>query len=383
MGYRTSSSSYDGYKVRVYDRDGNHEADHSIPCDSRHINGVFTDGGSLYLVQWTGSNAAHIVKIRLSDFEIANEWTIDQGSTRAISGCFDAFNGMFWMGSLDRGTIRGYTGPGLDLKDNPEPMYEKMDLTTYNDNMNYWFRVYAFNELGEESSAYSAAWTPTLDNRTVAVADDPRHTNHEMSDMLLHGARAELDSGSLELDITDLSIASWGPEAALSRHYSSEATQASLFGPGWRFNFESCIETHTKTYVDEAGERHKFTLEEPEGGYQGPNGYYARLTTSTGEPYRLDLKDRSHRVFDENGVLMRDVDMNGNTVEYDRSVPGHLRIEAANGHVIEVSLGVGGAVTDATYATADGARTVEYCGGAGYQERGHHCERSVLRGHRG
>ena len=366
VGYRTSSSSYDGYKVRVYDRDGNHLADHSIPCDSRHINGVFTDGGSLYLVQWTGSNAAHIVKVRLSDFEIANEWTIDQGATRAVSGCFDAFNDMFWMGSLDDGTIRGYAGPGLDLKDDPEPMYEKTLGTTYNDNMNYWFRVYAFNELGEESGSYSAAWMPTLDNRTAAVTDDPRHANHEIGDMLLHSAQAELDTGSLELDITDLSISSWGPEAALSRHYSSEETRSSLFAPGWRFNFESCIETDTTTYVDEGGERHRFTREEPQAGYQAPNGYYARLTTSTSEPYRLDFKDRSHRVFDADGVLLRMVDKNGNTVEYDRETPGHILIEAANGQVIDVSLSSGGVVTGAVYATSAGTRTVSYCGGAGY-----------------
>lgn len=53
----------------------------------------------------------------------------------------------------------------------------------------------------------------------VYTPGDPRHTTYPLGEFAGHEATATLDKARLDLETTDLAIASWGPVAALSRHY--------------------------------------------------------------------------------------------------------------------------------------------------------------------
>ncbi len=359
-----SSGGYRYWKIRVYNHDGTFVADKTVNTPSYYTDGVFSDGQALYMVEWAPStDSARMTKVGLSDFKVVNQWPINQATTRAINGCYDEVNKVFWMGKLDgTGTIYRYLGSGLDLRDNPNDMYLQMKDSAYDTATKYWFRVIAFNEDAEDA-AQSGAWMPTLDNRSVNVNDDPRHTTHDLGEMAGHSAAAQLDSGALVMDTTDLSIATYGPEAALSRHYDSAVVSTGAWAPGWRFNFEQSLSVagSVATYVDEAGDSHVFKSEY--GQWHAPNGMVATLSAITGG-YRLQFKDESYLVFSSSGELTAEGDHNGNETTYSRTTDA-LSIQAESGQSIEVALD-GDRILSAVYGTADGTRTVDYDSGSGY-----------------
>jgi len=362
IAYGIGGSTYNGYTIKVFNSDGSYTGTTAtIPMTSDYLDGVFCDGQALYLLQWNHSDAAHVTKVRLSDMKVANQWPINQATTDVISGCYDDANDVFWLGSLYSGTVHRYLGSGLDLRDDPEPLYEKSTTTAYLDNQNYWFRVVPFNALGEMASISAcAAYMPTLENRTVRVNDDPRHTVADLGEAAGHSLSAVLDQGTLEVAVTDLSMATYGSAAQLSRHYSSGRTDAGPLAsaPGWIFDFERHLEfsTGSITYRDEAGEGHVFTLED--GAYFPPNGEYSSLEQA-GSTYVLTHKDFSRDVFSATtGVLEASYDKSANAVTYTRDADT-LTIGAANGQEIVIDY-AGGVVAAATYGTEDGTRTVSY-----------------------
>jgi RHS repeat-associated protein len=357
-----SGTGFGSFKVREFDRDGTFIADHSVPdTKSYTVKGVMADGNNLYLVEDGSSN--RITKVSTSTWRVVDQW--GSGLTgNDMPSCYDPANNVFWAGSKTEAKVRRYAGPGLGLKDNPNALYTKTPGDTYDDRTNYWFRIVPYNSGGELSVTLNPCATPTLDNRTVRVNDDPRHTTHDLGEFAHHGASATLDEGTLELDVTDLAIASWGPQGALTRHYSSESTAAALWAEGWRFGFERslAVDGTTAIYTDEAAEEHAFTYTAG-SGWLAPNGMVATLAQETGG-YSLTFKDRSVLHFDEGGVLISETDRNGNEVAYEWvTQPGHLMIRAANAQTIDVVFSAG-KVASATYATGDGERTVEYALGS-------------------
>jgi RHS repeat-associated protein len=258
---------------------------------------------------------------------------------------------------------------GKDLRDDPRPLYSKMTGSVTNLDPKYYFKVTAVSGTNETPVSSAATAGPaTLPNRSIRVNDDPQHAIYELgADLFHHQGSADLERGSLELDVTDLSIASWGPSAELSRHYSSALTTATTYAPGWRFNFEKSLISQgaTKIYTDETGDVHRFTNRG--GTWVAPNGLTAALAPS-GSNWTITFKDRSVLTFNASGQLISESDAHGGaaTVYYTWAV-GHLYITAANGQVIDVSMtGLPGIVTRAEYATADGTRVVTYDGGSGY-----------------
>lgn len=366
--YSIADDKNNGYRhwdVRIFDHDGTFVADKVVANSSYYTDGVLCDGQALYMIEWARTDSARVTKVGLSDFKVVNQWPINQLATDVINGTYDQINKVFWLGGYQQGKVYRYLGSGLDLRDNPEEMYEKVDHADnpdpYNDNENYWFRVIAFNEDAEDA-ALSGAWTPTLDNRSVNVNDDARHTTHELGDISGHSAIAELDSGALQLDATDLSIASWGPGVSLARRYDSGVTTSGYFSPGWRFNFEQTLVASDSQaiYTDESGEEHVFARDDTSTvkvPWTAPNGMQATLAAE-GSGWRLTFKDRSYLLFDSSGLLIAEGDNNDQQTTYARTSTS-VTITAANGQRIEVSLS-GGKVTSAVYGTQDGTRTVDY-----------------------
>lgn len=363
-----SGSLDNGFRIRRYTHEGVFVSEHTISTTSFLTHGAFSDGNCLYFVQWIPGNAAKIYKARITDspsWAISNSWTINQGDTRAINGCYDAANNRFWLGKLDGGgTVYRYAGPGLDLRDNPNPLYLKMSGTQYDSAVDYTFRVVPYSSAGQSVITDNAAYSPTLPNRSVSLSQDVRHTDYELGEMAKHEARAVLDKRSLALDVTDLEIATWGPETALTRHYDSDTTDATFFAPGWRFGFERKLTASGSdfNYVDEAGDAHFFDWDGTAGEFHSPLGFYATLSTQA-FGHKLAMKDRSHLEFDTQGRLVAEEDKNGNRTTYawslDAGGTGDITITAANSQSIVLGV-ASGKLASATYQAAGKTREVAY-----------------------
>lgn len=373
-----SGSGYSGWKVRVYDRDGTFVADRTIAASSYYTDGFISDGSALYFIGWGVDSGYRVTKVRLSDFKVANQWTIaDQPTTGEINGCYDAANNLFWLGNLgssdpqdeSQAAIYKHSGPGLDLRDDPNAVYLRMAGGTFDARHNYEFHIVPFNDAGTTEVLDNGAIAATLDNRTVRVDDDPRHTEHSLGDMAGNSAQAGIDTGAFLLDATDLSINSWGPAAEVSRHYDSSVEETVSLARGWRFGFEQTLmETvagERAVYTDASGEEHTFRYSSAAGKWIAPNGFWGTLEKH--EPFwdddtwTLELKDHTVLTFAEpSGELLSEVDRNGNEVTYSRS-GGDLTIQATNGQSIVVDFENGSVVSATHMGVAGSSPKVEYC----------------------
>ncbi len=248
------------------------------------------------------------------------------------------------------------SGTGLDLRDDPRALYAKTAGASMDATPSYAFRVMPYSAGGESPVAAEA--TVTLDSRTVGVNIEPQHTDYDIGDMLGHSATARLDQATIELDATDLSIASYGPDASIARHYSSETTLAGAFAPGWCFSFEQnlAVGSSVATWTDSVGEAHRFVLRS--GVWVAPDGLQATMS-STGTGYRISFPGGDKLDFRlADGRLISKSDLNDNLVRYFWSVD-QLTIIAANQQSIDVFFN-GARVTRAEYNTSDGERSVDY-----------------------
>jgi RHS repeat-associated protein len=247
---------------------------------------------------------------------------------------------------------------GMDLEDDPRDLYRKTAGDEFDQSIAYRLKVVPYDDYaGDVPIADAPTATAGFENRTAGVYSEPRHTEHDLGETLRHQARVLMDKKCLELDIADLTIASWGPEASLTRHYSSSSTETGLFAPGWRFSFEESLEVSSSVIVwtDAAGERRAFR---PLGGqWTAPIGCREALS-STGNGWRIGYVGGDHTDFDTTGKLDAKYDANGNKVTYLWG-PSTLSIIAANGQLIDIALD-GTRPATATYATSDGTRTVTY-----------------------
>lgn len=153
-----------------------------------------------------------------------------------------------------------HNSTGLDLRDDPRPLYAKTAGTTYDSTAAYAFKVVPHYPNGDEPIDHMPVVLVSLEDRTDRLREDTAHAEYGMGDLFKHTGTVYLERGSLELDATDLAIDTYGPEAALSRHYSSSLATSSAFAPGWRFNFEQAlaIDGDTAVFTDAAGDNHEF-----------------------------------------------------------------------------------------------------------------------------
>ncbi len=347
-----TSVGYGGWKVREYTREGVFKRDATVPGPSFTTDGAMCDGQALYLVQYSG--AAQIYKLRLSDFSLANIWGSGQGTSGCMNGSYDPHNKRFWLGGYQTRAVMRYTGSGLDLRDDPNELYVKMNGSSWDTSRTYQFKVVSTNPSG---TAEASPIVRGLPPRTVGVNDDPRHTTADLGEALGAQLSVELESGNLAASVTDLEIASWGPRACVSRTYDSERTTTGAFAPGWHFNFEANLATQGaySVFTDEEGERHSFIA--TQGVYFPPKGYYATLTSDT-TGFALTTKERTAYRFGPTGRLESVTDPNGNQITYSWD-GGDLSIKAANGQTIFCDFD-GSRLATATYSTADGTRQVVY-----------------------
>ena len=361
-----NGNDWDGFRVRVYDTSGNWIADHNIPMRSHQIEGLISDGSALYFIGATGDDASPVTKVRLSDFTVVNQFTLNQSNGQA-PGCYDSTNNCFWLGrEYNAPNIYCYQAPGLDLRDDPRALYSKMSsAATMSTDPRYQFKVVPYNADAVADVNACATATVELPKRSVSANDDPRHTTFDLGKVGTSEGQAQLDKGALTLSKTDLDVNSYGPGTSLSRSYNSASTGTGYFGPGWRFNFERnlSIDTTGATYADEDRDAHRFvksgsTYVSPAGDYDSLIATSVVTANGTAAYELLHADKRSFELFSSSGVLLTDTDANNNTVNY-KITASEVDITAANGNKIVLLLQGGGHAT-ATYSAGTVTRQVAY-----------------------
>jgi RHS repeat-associated protein len=283
----------------------------------------------------------------------------------------------------------GYVGnpftdyPSCSLRDNPNALYQKMGgytTATY-----YYFRVVPVNGTAATSIAECTPLIVTLDNRTKQAAEDANaHTVYDLGTWDGHDLACQLDNGRLTAATTDLEIATYGPAAALSRTYTSSATSAGLFAPGWFFGFEQSllVQTSSITYTDAERQSHVFARSG--STCTAPNGFLGTLTAD-GSGWRLTFFDQSYRSFDSLGKLSAETNAGGEQTLYTWTGGQMTRITAANGQQVSLTYS-GTKLQSASYATAAGTRTVNYATASPWQVTyfpGTGCQRTLTYGYDG
>jgi RHS repeat-associated protein len=270
---------------------------------------------------------------------------------------------------------------GLDLRDDPRPLYAKTPGTLLDRSPAYSFKVVPFNDAG---SAYAdCRGVPVaLPGRTKHRADAPRHTVVDLGKVAADDVRARADVGDLLLSATDLSIPGVGPDVEVSRAYRSSLAASTLAAPGWRFGFERSIVASgtSAVYCDEAGG--EWTFRKVSGGWVAPHGSADILAGDSSSGFTLSRKDRSVIAFDASGRLAFETDAFGNAVRYEWSGDGsslvirspkdvpflherRITVTFSAGKVVKAVAHVGGSDEDrvATYASAAGSFTVKRLAG--------------------
>jgi YD repeat-containing protein len=359
VSYGRGGTSLNGWTIREFTSAGTFVADHLIGSSSYYIDSALSDGTYLYFIQG-GSNK--VTQVRLSDWTVLDTWTPGWVSTHEISGCYDKANNLFWLGALNVGYVYQFSD-GLDLRDDPTPLYAKVPGCAVADVPAYFFKVVPVNSAGEGAVSEAATVTVQLANRTVRANEDVARTVYDLGSVAGDAAECEITSGTLTLDATDLAIGSFGPAADLSRTYRSDVTSATLFASGWRFDFEQSISTgasSSRIYTDGEGVGHRFI---PAGTniWAAPHSMVATLSWApASSTYTLVSKGGDTATFGSTGRLIAETDRHGQSATYSWSAPGVV-ITAANGHHIDVALsGNPAKATGAAYTAGGVTRQVNY-----------------------
>jgi len=335
-----------GFSVRQYNDTGHFEKDWSISVANTTAFGSFdsvtSDGYNLYLMEWTSTNLARTYKVSLSSHLLTDSWLqSDQATKCMVSFSYDATSKRFIGGNLSSGTnVDTFAGSGLDLRDNPNAIYRKSKTTTYQNNVNYWFRVAAYDANGETAVYSASVVSPTLDNRTVRVSDNPNPGYTQLGTVAGQSVEAAEGRAATRIISDDLTIATYGPAAAVSRTYLSDMASTSSYLPkGWRFSFEqnmTTLSTGAVQYTDGAGTVILFA-QDPKNTdtYLSPAGMFSTLTkTSSG--FTLKDADGAQHLFGSDGKITSDCDRNNNKTTYSYGSGGAI-ITAANGQKLELA----------------------------------------------
>jgi len=126
---------------------------------------------------------------------------------------------------------------------------------------------------------------------------------------------------------TDLALPGRGPALSFDRTYSAQSDVNGPFGHGWTANYLMSLEAEgpgeVVTITQENGSTIAF---EPngEGGYVGPSAYLATLRANEDGTWTLTRRQRDRFVFDREGRLVRELDLNGETTTLSYDEAGDL-----------------------------------------------------------
>jgi RHS repeat-associated protein len=340
------------------------EADTDNDGDNDSRNDTGASGRGAVTLSWDDEGLAQEgYKLYLSDgatYRLID--TLSAGTSSWTSEGKSLFPTDSWIeanaAALNAGTIDPFASGTHELRDDPRPLYQKTPGNTYDDTAAYFFKLVPLDNGVADPATVADPIAITLDNRTSHLNDDPRHSTAELASTPGGGLALDIGSGGLQIDKTDLSILCYGPEAELSRHYSSESTETTSFAPGWRFGFDRRVAaaSDVATYTDECGDDHVF--HRYGGSWVSPAGFGATFSTF-GSGSALSYPSGEVTYFDSQGRVASHVAATGDSVIYDWAVASPA-IESADGsRHIDVER-TGGKVTSATYTAGSVTRIVSF-----------------------
>lgn len=125
-----------------------------------------------------------------------------------------------------------------------------------------------------------------------------------------------LGSGNLVESVTDVSVATAGPDLAVARTYNSLDSSVGLFGAGWSSGYETRADANVVTgdvtvvYGDGRRETH---VRNPDGSFTAPASFVSTLTAEAAG-WSLRHKDDSVDTFDTAGRLVGVADRYGRSL---------------------------------------------------------------------
>jgi RHS repeat-associated protein len=260
--------------------------------------------------------------------------------------------------ALASGTVDPFASAGLEFRDDPGPLYRHTPGSELDDTGAYFFKLVPIDGGVADPASVAEPVAVTLDSRTIHLNDDVRHTTEEIGSFVQHSISGVLDKGRLQVQVDDLSLASYGPAAELSRVYRSDDTSSHGFSPGWRFSFDQSVETSgtaSRTWVDATGESHPFSLDATSGAWVAPRGLAASMSVGVSGT-TIELADHAVLAFSAiDGKLASVTDRRGDRVTY-AAIGDDLVVTAANGRSITIDRDGLGNVLSAS----DGTREVTY-----------------------
>ncbi|WP_137790953.1 DNRLRE domain-containing protein [Bacillus sp. E(2018)] len=200
-------------------------------------------------------------------------------------------------------------GIGTDLATNPNLVYVNSG-GNYQTFTNYWFRLSAYNEVGE-SSYSSTAFMPHMPKTTDFLGTE----EYLQSISIPKGSANPL--GNFVFGETDLSIEGKGPSNSISRTYNSLSTNKGIFGQGWISNLEVSLKENQQgniIFTDEDGTNHQFIKDyKTPGAYISPTGKFEKLTKNlTNNSYVIVTKEQLNYNFNNIGKLVDITDAHNN-----------------------------------------------------------------------
>ena len=256
-------------------------------------------------------------------------------------------------------------GTGLDLRDDPRPLYRATSPGTGVLAPAYSFKVVAVDAAGEMPVSEAPTVTVALEGRTVHLHDAPHPAVLEAGDLFGDAAEVELPSRAFSLHAVDLALPGTGPDVTLERHYSTVATGSTTFGSGWRFNFEQCVQSNGAScaaYVESNGTRHEFVR--ASSVWVAAAGDFDSLAGDAQSGWLLTRKGGATLEFDAQGRMTASRDANGTVVHFDWTsdsltirAPGDVWLAHERRIVVRFE---NGTVVSARLVTPDGERTVAY-----------------------
>ncbi|WP_416729349.1 DNRLRE domain-containing protein [Fictibacillus sp. JL2B1089] len=239
---------------------------------------------------------------------------------------------------IQEGKFQLHTTPknsvGTDLPIDPRQTYINSG-GTYTTSTNFWFRISAYNDVGE-SPYSSTAFTPNLPKQNDYLGVE----NHLMAVSVPKGSVNIF--GNLVIQESDLSIEGRGPSVHVSRTFNSQSEVSGAFGKGWTSNLDFSVKENPQGNViitDEDGSNHQYIKDYKNGGYQRPPGRYEILTKdSTSGFFYLKDKEQTSYMFGTNGRIKEITDSHNNKVVFSYNISNQLTsIQDASGRTTIVS----------------------------------------------
>ncbi len=106
------STSFNGWRVRIIDPLNSFSLvkEFNVAGPSFNTGAVMADGEYVYFMEYTGTNAARVAAVRISDGVLARTWTNNQQDTWIGEGTYDSVNRQFWAGSSVSNRIYQFNG---------------------------------------------------------------------------------------------------------------------------------------------------------------------------------------------------------------------------------------------------------------------------------